>query len=157
MMPQAQRRITRPTNSIERDARAALAPITFHLKPAEAAVDALAYRRRGLSGAAIAFHSEGPCFRLGAIGFSGRLYSPFAGVLSLHPRELDASAPDELPGFGRCHAGIEAAFAHTGNATTFAVPIWQNPRAAAHVQSVFDHNQSSRDHRAIPSREPVCQ
>jgi hypothetical protein len=41
-----------------------------------------------------------------AISFSGRLYNPFAGMLSLHPRELDAPDPDEFPEFGRGHAAI---------------------------------------------------
>jgi len=71
------------------------------------------------------------CLLVRTVSLSGRLHSPFTGVLSLHLRELDPPAPDELPGFGKGHMSITVLFAEAGNATRICGQVATCPRAPA--------------------------
>src|SRR5262245_27846720 len=54
------RRVTRPTDCVQRQTRPCLASAAFNLQPTVTAIQALAYRWRRLGGAAIALHADGP-------------------------------------------------------------------------------------------------
>jgi hypothetical protein len=81
-----QRRIARPADGVDWLARARLAPVAFDFQPAETAVEALACRGRGLCRPAIAFHADGPGFRLRAVGGA----NGFPGIFP-HSTKLDSS------------------------------------------------------------------
>ena len=95
-----ERRIARAVDCVEWKACSRLTSIALNLKPAEAAVKALADCWGGLRRAAIAFHPERPCVGFGAVRLPGRLVSRFAGMPSMYLRAHDLAAPDDFSGLG---------------------------------------------------------
>jgi hypothetical protein len=74
--------------------------VALDLNPPKAAIQALRYRRRGLSRPTIAFHANGPRFRLCAISLTYGLVGILAGTLGAYPRAHDATAPDHRARLG---------------------------------------------------------
>src|SRR5712675_2990031 len=74
------RRIARPADRVERQARAGLAAVAFDLEPAKPAIEALPDGRRRLRRPAKTLHADRPRLGLGAVGFADR---PVAASLAL--------------------------------------------------------------------------
>jgi hypothetical protein len=94
------RRITRPADRIQWQARPCLASATFNLHPAITAVQALADRWGRLGRTAIALHTNGPCFRFCPVGCTGSFPSLFTGRFGAHLRAHDPATPYDLACFG---------------------------------------------------------
>lgn len=69
------RRIPRPADRVEWQARSGLAAITLDLEPAQPAIKTLSDRRSRLRGPSVAFHSDRPRFSLGTVRFSEALFA----------------------------------------------------------------------------------
>jgi hypothetical protein len=73
-----------------------LAAMAFDRQVTVAAVETLADGWRGLGGATIPFHLQGPGFRLSTISLTGGLLGGFKSALGAHLRAQDLVAPNDL-------------------------------------------------------------
>jgi hypothetical protein len=87
-----ERRVARPSDRIQRQARARLAAIAFDLEPAEPAIETLRDRRRRLRRPAIPLHPDRPRFRLRTVGRADRLPGRVARGVGADVRADDAAA-----------------------------------------------------------------
>jgi hypothetical protein len=117
------RRIARPVDGIERQARARFEAVALDLEPAQAGIEALGNHRRWLRGAAVAFPANRPRIGLGAIRFTGGLLGALAGVFSVDLRGPDPAAPDELSQFW-CRGGHYSAARQAGNIIVGNRRLW---------------------------------
>ena len=102
------RRIPRPADGVQRQARPGLVAIALHLEPAQTAAKTLTDRWRWLGWAALALHADRPGFRLRSISFPSGLLRGFPGALGADIGSHDAATPDYLSAF-RAHAGAFSA------------------------------------------------
>jgi hypothetical protein len=94
------RRVPRPTDGLQRQARPHLAAIAFDLHPAKAAVEALPDRRRWLRRPSVSLHAKRPSVSLGTSGFTGVFLGALAGVLIVDLRRADPTAPESVVSAG---------------------------------------------------------
>jgi len=94
------RRVPRPADVFEWNAGLGVTPAAFDLQPGQAAVQALADRRRRLRGAAVALHPDRPGFSLGAIGLTDGLRSALPCALGTDLGTRYLGAENNLARFG---------------------------------------------------------
>src|SRR6266481_6846582 len=111
------RRIARPADGIERQARAGLAAVAFDLEPAKPAIEALPDGRRWLRWPAKTLHADRPRLGLGAVGFANGFPGGKPCVVGVDFRAPDPAAVDGMAGSCAHGRPITAAFAWTCNAT----------------------------------------
>jgi hypothetical protein len=119
------RRILRPADGIERQARAGLAAVALDLEPGEPAIDALPDRRRWLRRTAVALHADRPRFGLRAVGLANGFPGGFLRALGADFRAPDAAAVECLAGLGAHGKEITAALAAECNAPR--IRGWERP------------------------------
>src|SRR5437016_3089683 len=111
------RRLARPADGIERQARAGLAALALDLEPAKPAIEALPDGRRWLRRPAITLHADRPGFGFRAIGFADGFPGGKPCALGADFRAADPAAIDGAAGFRAHGRGITAALAAERNAT----------------------------------------